>query len=254
MLNSFELSDNIIQNLKRNPQVPFFGKVGNELFTAKVIISNYHEKIENYFSRLGGESLIDFCKRMEIDMEYPHFGLRVEFEKEFSLVAHDDQRLLEDGIRKLVDAFGPVIFRNVKLPPCDENTQHKAIFSDLNFHRDRGEGLPYQWSLYYRDPQDPKHTRPRLSSTVFIPNLVAFLQNQKENGVPRETALQSCYNIFQDRDTVSDAIEKNVILEQRWDAPDYHGEVVVINNPPMFHASFYRMKKRGFRIKVRYLD
>ena len=46
----------------------------------------------------------------------------------------------------------------------------------------------------------------------------------------------------------------NVVLEQRWDEPEGVGEIAMIDNATMLHASYYRdISELGYRIGVRYL-
>ena len=125
----------------------------------------------------------------------------------------------------------------------------------MKFHRDRNEFQPTPYSLYTRDPFDEEQMQPRTSSTLFIANIVAYLQCIKEEEYDqiKSKGTNSHYNIFQNAD-IPDLINKT-ILEHRWDEPENIGEISMIDNRTMLHASFYRNPlKEGYRIGVRYLS
>ncbi len=87
---------------------------------------------------------------------------------------------------------------NAHLDSASRAQGRRHIYPHLSFHFDRGRNQPRHHSLFTRDPFDPEQSAPRRSSTVFIANIVARLQRQRElGGRPRdETGLHTPYEIF----------------------------------------------------------
>ena len=295
-------------------------------FEAELIIPDYAENIVQYYSEFSPVELSELAIYFSLNTPFLSMGVRLRFEQPVHLSLHTKDMLLYPEVQKLVRLFGPVILQNAILDDCGSDNEHKAIFADLRFHRDRGDGLDRQYSLYYRDPFDPEQALPRTSSTVFMSNMAVYLQYQREQ---KQTSLsagvKSHYNLFssvyqltsasiaklkaatdakgmqkipssileqlhavltstlaaEQEDLFLQKLEKVigrqavvkyqrllldsslfsdepvsaslgcVVMEQKWDA-DNQGEIAIIHNPDLFHASYYR-QSRGYRIRVRYL-
>jgi len=242
-----------LMNLLKTPHSKIRGGFNGSSYEASIAIPNYANLITKHYADIIGTSLKIFCQRVEIPFELSHFGLVVKFKHQVQLKLHDENRNLDNELREITQIFGPVLLKNVLLNECNQDHQHKAIFENLNFHKDRGHSLPLQYSLYYRSPTDPEQALPRTSSTLFIANIVAYLQNLKEKG-KHKNELQRHYKFSEwTKEMVSEAIQNDLVLEQPWDEPENTGEVVIIYNRNVFHASHYRIK-RGYHINVRYLE
>ncbi|PCJ62827.1 MAG: hypothetical protein COA79_01505 [Planctomycetota bacterium] len=305
-----------LSSLLKDPEKSKEGEINGYPYRAKIGITHYDDHIQKQYEGIVGSSLNNFCQKVSIPFHRNNFGLIIEFKKQASLQIHDLNMMMNNEFQEIVQMFGPLIMRNIILDDIGEENEHKAIFSDLNFHRDRGFGLPRQYSLYYRSPNDPDHALPRKSSTVFITNIVAYLQYLQEHDHKYKMNLDNHYNLFKPLYQITDAslrllkeklpadliskisslkdhealhkmeflnnlgksirmsdMEKyssvllksftskdekiapligKIILEQDWSAPKNNGEIVIIDNQEIFHASHYR-NGRGYRIRVRYL-
>lgn len=65
-------------------------------------------------------------------------------------------------------------------------------------------------------------------------------------------AWRGFYNLFDEQDTTG--LIGKTLLEYRWDAPQGTGEIAVLFNGTILHASYYRRTAlKGYPISVRYL-
>lgn len=244
----------LLERLWRNPHQTIEGKAGGVSFRARVGLSNYVDRLKGYYGGLVGADPRGLCEEFELPPLFEQFGFVCDFSEPIELQVYDEGMVLDDGIRAIVQRFGPVMLRNVYLAEGHRSEGHRARFEHLNFHYDRGRHHPDQHSIYIRDPFDSEQREPRGASTIFVPTLVTALQHAKEQGLSKLDAscVQQHYHLF-DSEEVLGALGE-IILEQSWDAPNGQGEVIAIDNRPIFHASYYpRRFTKGWKIGVRYL-
>ncbi len=231
-----------LDTLCREPGAPVRGNLGKHGFTARICISNYTENVKR---RYGVEAT-----RSVVPIEFPHFGSVFEFDQAVEIPVFDENRVLDQGLRKIVEALGPVILRNAHMPARHRLEGQRNIFSSLKFHVDRGSTQEDCYSLFWRDPFDEFHKMPRTSSTLIVTNAAAFLQARKE-GDP-SASFKPLYQLFE-KENMSEMIG-DVVLEQPWRAPAGTGEITILDNRTVLHASYYaRPENRGYPIGVCYL-
>ncbi len=253
-MNHPQIKQQVIDALLRNPEKPVTGEIKGCRFAAHIGIPNYSEKVLAHYPEAASLGLSEICRRTEVPyFHFQHFGLFCVFESPAKLHLYDEERTLEEDVREMVHSFGPVIFQNAYLDAVGGKEDQRNIFSHLNFHFDRGSNQPTQYSLFSRSPTDPVQSAPRKSSTLYISNVVAHLQFCREHGLsPEKEPGRPRYDIFH-----NEKMKKmigQVALEHAWDAPKNTGEVAIIHNRPLLHASYYRKKGvRGYPIGVRYL-
>lgn len=228
--------------LLHKPDESVFGTFGGSAYTARIAIPHHAENVAAHY----GSSL----SRSAVPLEYPHFGAIIEFTTPVELAVCDENRLLNPGLREIVAALGPVILRNAFLPQRNRREGQRNIFPSLRFHVDRGVTQEDRYSLFWRDPFDEVHRSPRSSSTLILANAVAYLQAQSEGD--RTPHFKTLYQLFEAAD-MSKVIGK-VVLEQGWRAPAGTGEIAILDNRTVLHASYYaEPEDRGYPIGVQYL-
>ena len=218
------------------------GTAGGIPFSARVAIPNHTEMVRrHYAAQLGA------CA---IPIQFAQFGVCIEFERPVEFRVHDAGRVLDDGLREIIETFGPVMIRNAVMPDGERTGGQRNIFPNLRFHFDRGATQADRYSLFWRDPFDPVQREPRTSSTLILANAVAQLQALKEGDTTRD--LKSLYQLYDDED-VGPSIGE-VMIEQSWNAPIGTGEIAILDNRTVLHASHYRRPQdKGYPIGVRYL-
>jgi hypothetical protein len=181
--------------------------------------------------------------------QFMQFGAVIEFSNEMTVPAFDDMLVLHPELKSLINQYGAVILRNVRILEQNGSGYQKNIFPNLVFHIDRGPQFSNQYTFFYRNPDDPEHYRPRTTSTLITPNLAAQLQARRENlgGESTPTNIRLFNNNSQ-----KSAIG-NYVLEQKWDAPEGTGEVCILDNRTTLHASYHR-QEGGYPISVKYLS
>ncbi len=242
-----------LDHLWRNPREIVEGKINGSRYRAGIAIPDYAGNIASHFAGIGAGDLDDICRRVSVPFQFPNFGLFCEFDRPIGLAIFAEDMTLDDDLRRMLARFGPVIIRNAHLPRDGRAEGQRNIFPHLNFHFDRGANQPTQYSLFTRDPFDPVQVQPRQSSTVFVANIVAHLQFAKERGKrPDAEKLRSRYDIFMDEPM--DDVLGRIVLEHAWDQPQGTGEISLLHNRAVLHASYYRKKDtKGYPIGVRYL-
>lgn len=221
-------------------------------FEATLCIRDYARKIEGFYENIPRGGLEYLCGKAGIPFAFRHFGLVVSFRSPARLELYDCERQLAPAVKSLIRRFGPVIFENALSVTSDPVDPQRNIFPHLDFHVDRGRNQPNQYSLYSRDPEDPEQRQPRGTSTLFVANIVGHLQAIREGSIGTdETGSKALYKIFQKSGAAEKALDK-VILNHRWNAPEGTGELVVIDNRTVLHASYHRPRK-GWPIGTRYL-
>ncbi len=242
-----------LDHLSRNPSEIVEGKINGSRYRAGIVIPDYARNIGSHFASVGADDLDAICRRTLIPFEFSTFGLFFEFDRPIDLAIHAEDMTLDEDLRFMLARFGPVIIRNAHLPRDGQKESQRNIFPHLNFHFDRGANQPTQYSLFIRDPFDSVQAQPRLSSTVFVANIVAHLQYAKERGIqPHAGKKRSRYDVFLDEPM--DDVLGRIVLEHAWDRPVGTGEISLLHNRTVLHASYYRIKDtKGYPIGVRYL-
>lgn len=209
-------------------------------FTAEVVIPAYSKKLTSHYNVNGGG--------FPAGAEFQNFGLLIEFDQPTEVLVYDDDWHLPDGLKDLVKTFGPVMLRNAYLSQSKRQEGQRNIFESLAFHLDRGHHMENRYSLFIRDPFDPIQRAPRESSTLILSYNATQLQAIKEGKPIGPTKPR--YNIFTDEDV--EKLAGSVMLRQRWAAPEGTGELCILDNRTVYHASYYAHDK-GYPIGVRYL-
>jgi len=251
MSHRLEFGKSALDALAANPQKVIEGKINGSNYQARIAIPEYANNIARHYSCGGGLDAI--CRSTSIDFDFRNFGFVCEFDRPIELDLYDQDYTLDDSVRSIIHRFGPIIIRNAQLPSDSDGEPQRNIFSNLNFHFDRGSNQPTQYSLFTRDPHDPVQSKPRTSSTVFVANIVAHLQYAREQRRrPEELAWQTRYDIF--LKDISSALQDDVVLEHAWSEPEGTGEISLLYNRTVLHASYYRnTTAKGYPISVRYL-
>lgn len=241
--------------LKRTPTGEIRGAIGGSPFTARIAIPNYGERIAHHYRSIAPRGLAAACAAAEIPFNLAQFGLVLCFAEPTELPIHDTDMALNGSVRALVDCFGPVIFRNAYLDGSVRQRFHRNIFPHLRFHVDRGPAMPNQYSCFTRDPFDAEQRAPRATSTLFIANIVAWLEMVRAGACDpgTERGVRASYELFNGVDMAP--LFGSTVLEQPWCEPDGTGEVAVIDNRTVQHASYHKDGRTGgYRIGARYLD
>lgn len=233
--------------LQRDPGAGFEGRLNGAGYRARIAIPDYGTRIEKHYGRqLGGRGL----GALAIEFPFRHFGLTIDFDKPVELAVHDDGRRLDAGLRALLRRFGALTIANAYLPKGARESAQRNVFQSLRFHVDRGRNQDDNISLFWRDPFDPVQRRPRSSSTLVLANAAAYLQAVKQGR--GEHKFKLLYHLFEDEDIAP--LIGEVMVELGWRAPEGVGEIALVDNLAVLHASYYpRPKNKGYPIAVRYL-
>ena len=240
--------------LKRNPAEEIRGAIGGASFTARIAIPNYGGRIAHHYRAIAPKGLAVACATAGIPFGLTQFGLVLRFAEPTELPIHDADMTLNDQVRALVDSFGPVIFRNAYLDGGVRQRCHRNIFPHLRFHLDRGPAMSNQYSCFTRDPFDAEQRRPRATSTLFIANIVAWLEMVRAGACDPavERGVRASYDLFGGADMAP--LLGNTVLDQPWNEPDGTGEIAVIDNRTVQHASYHKDGRTGgYPIGARYL-
>ncbi|MFT4930057.1 MAG: hypothetical protein ACI8WB_006193, partial [Phenylobacterium sp.] len=239
-MNILHIAEPIIESLLKDPYKVIPAMVGNSQAHIHINIPDYFNQLQQFYGNTILPDLPTVIHRSGIDFDTLHFGLVICFEEPVILTMHNQALELLGNSKALISQFEVVTIINASLDQESRDYGHRNRFPHLKFHRDRNELQPTPYSLYTRNPFDPEQRKPRISSTVFIANLVAYLQCMKQRDYQQiaEKGSQSHYNIFKEED-ISQIIGK-VILEHRWDATEGTGEISMLDNRRSLHASFMR--------------
>lgn len=231
-----------LAGLLRDPEAPATGRAAGATYAARLAIPHYRDRLARHYGTDPRDVGLDFA--------FEHFGVEIEFAAPVELALYDEGRVLDAGLRALIARFGPVVLRNAYLPARSRAGGQRNIFQSLSFHLDRGPTQPDGYSLFQRDPFDPVQRAPRSSATLVLANAAAYLQALEEGAAPH--AFRRRYTLFAAEDVA--ALAGRVLFAQRWDAPEGTGELAVLDNRTVLHASYYRRPEaRGYPIGVRYL-
>lgn len=223
-------------------------------YSAQIAIPDYGARVVKHYADVAPEGLDVACSQAGVPFDIPRFGLIINFDHMAEIAIHCGNMVLDESIRALVGQFGPVIFRNAYIAGPVRQRFHRNIFPHLRFHFDRGADAINQYSCFTRDPFDMEQKRPRASSTLFIANIVAWLETTRTgSGTPgQEHGVCANYDLFAGI-TAADLFGR-IILEQPWDEPDGTGEIAVIDNRTVLHATYNKDgKTSGYPIGARYL-
>lgn len=210
------------------------------VYASQIQIQSYQKHILSIYGSLPPD--------LEDHTIFANFGLQVSFHEPTEISLMDGRDTLFPAVKALLGKYGAVTLTNVTLPEPDRQDSQSNIFPDLKFHYDRTVSQGNYYSMFYRDPNRKDHLPPRTSSTLIISNLAVELEARKcgqWNG-----SLQPWYDLFKDQDP--SALIGKILLEQRWDSPHGTGELTMVDNSKVMHASYYRHSK-GYPIAVRYL-
>lgn len=253
-MNTVQIPPTIISALIQSPNHSINCQIANKNATLSIAISHYTEQLADYYGTNIFPDITKVCQRSGIDYHTQHFGLQIAFERPTELDLHDHTLNLLGDLKTLINNFEVVTITNAYVNQQFKDIGHRNRFPHLKFHRDRNASQPTPYSLYTRDPRCKEQYQPRISSTLFISNLVAYLQCMKERDYQQiqQQGPQSHYDIFYQTD-INEIINK-VVLEHRWDMPQGTGEIAILDNRTTLHASYLRDKiNHGYRIGVRYL-
>jgi len=250
---SFNLSNDLTQ-LFANPQGVVIGAYAGKTYKLKIAIPDYAKKVSEYYQDILSSDLQALSQRVEIPFSFNHFGLVCEFVEAVELNLHDDKMNLDESIKSVVDRIGPLMIKNAYLSSQKRGIGHRNRFPHLSFHVDRSPNQPTPYSMFTRDPFDQEQVEPRTASTVFVANIVAYLQlvKEKQCDPASEKGARTLYNIFSQ--TRMEDVLHRIVLEQAWNAPHGTGEICIQDNRTVQHASYYRdAARQGYRIGVRYV-
>ncbi|NQV84728.1 MAG: hypothetical protein HQ494_13020 [Rhodospirillales bacterium] len=223
------------------------GNQGGTSFDVETLIPGHHARIKDHYADLVTGPLDAMSRSVGLTVPQNNFGLRLAFGQPTEVEVYDRDMVLDAALREIIGEFGAVVLRNAYMPGVHRAEGQRNIFPDLSFHIDRGSNQEEQYSLFCRDPFDPQQKEPRGSSTLIASKLVCYLQKTREAGGVASPLGAQC-NIFRDGDMGLGEI----MIEQAWDAPVGTGEVCIVDNRTVLHASYYK-PSRGYPIGVRYL-
>jgi len=240
--------------LAGNPRGELRGRLAGVAYRAAIAIPDYGRSVARHYAQQTGGGLPAASARSQIPFDLAQFGLVIAFESPVEIAVHDPAMRLDDGIRALVGRFGPVIMRNAMVDHTLRGMFHRNIFPPLRFHVDRGPTMPNQYSCFTRDPFDAEQRGPRASSTLFIANIVAWLESLRNGDAASGASpgVKPSYDLFTGQDVT--ALFGDIILEQPWAAPAGTGEIAVLDNRTVLHATWHKDGRTpGYRIGARYL-
>ncbi len=200
----------------RDPGAVASGCLNGAGYTARVAIPDYRERVARHYSCDPGSLSPPF--------EFPQFGIIVEFATPTEIALHGADMHLDESVRTVLGRYGAVSLRNAYLPPQDRSSSQRNVFSSLRFHVDRGDTQQDYVSMFWRDPFDPVQRIPRTSSTLILPNAVAYLQARAEGQANGE--FKPHYSLFEQTDLRP--LIGDTLLELAWDAPEGTGDISTI--------------------------
>lgn len=252
---SFVCDRNIIRELFKSPASPVKGNIGGSACRFNIVSPHYVELVSRHYSQQLTHDLNYYHDYLKIPALFSHFGLCIDFTEPTELHLHDENMFLPDDIKELLKIFGVLILRNAYLDSSVRDMGHRNRFPQLNFHVDRIPSQVSYYSVYTRNPFDEIQKYPRTSSTLFIPTLVAYLQGLVEG----KTTILSNEGLINNAVLFNEESVKEIIntiaIEHAWDKPEGTGELSIINNCNILHASYYpNIYNKGYQIGVRYLS
>jgi len=243
-----------LEQLIRSPDQTFHGSLGQQKYSAQIVIPHYLHQLERYFQSVIGGSLQNECSNSNVPFTFEHFGVSIKFQNPLEVNLYDNELFLNPGLLEIINRIGPIMFKNVYFNTSIRDDGHRNRFPQFQFHIDRSKKQPTRYSLYTRNPFDEEQKYPRTASTLFTSNISAYLQGVKQGLLKKHIDQGSPTSaLLFEKEDLEDIFGK-VILEQRWDEPEGTGEIAIIDNATVLHASYYRdASQSGYRIGVRYL-
>jgi hypothetical protein len=245
---------NWLNQLINNPYSTIEGQFGKSDYVAKLALPNYSQRLLNHYGAVLHGNLSSYSQKVRIPYSFKHFGVIIDFIEATELELHDAEMVLDEGLRQIIARTGPLIIRNAYMVAKFRDQGHRNRFPHLNFHIDRSENQPTQYSMYTRNPFDPEQQYPRTSSTLFIPSIVGNLQAVTENqpNAANDVGIRNTYTLFNNENMKT--LLGDIVLEHGWDRPEGVGEISMLDNRTALHASYYRNPaEKGYKIGVRYL-
>lgn len=243
-----------LARLEHAPDTVLCDSAQGQAYSAKIAIPRLRQNIERHFANVIQGSLEQECRVAEIEFGFEHFGVVIRFDQPTEVQLYNDEMTIHRSLCDIIAKVGPVIFKNAYLTSAVRSYGHRNRFPHLQFHIDRNSRQTTRYSMYTRDPFDDEQRFPRTASTLFAANIVGHLQGIKDGSVTRHehTGTRASAPLFESENMAT--VINQVILEQRWDEPEGTGEIAVIDNATLLHASYYRnLNTLGYRIGVRYL-
>lgn len=251
----FDIPQDIISKLELNPDATITGNLFGHSYDIKIIITNYSDLIQKFYQPQLEHNLNHYMQNLKLPPLFKHFGICVSFKEPVEIHLHNLEMEMEDSAKQLITKYGALILHNVHLDSEMRDMGHRNRFPQLNFHIDRNPHQDTHYSLYTRNPFDEEQKHPRTSMTVFIPYLVAYLQALKEGrgSIADEDGLITRSELYKPLDIPE--LLNSVILPHTWDQPEGVGEISIIDNANILHASYYPNEaNKGYRIGVRYVS
>lgn len=249
----FALQEEAYGYLAKGGVRPMTVRIGGHEAEVSILVPSYKAKVFSHYADIVGGDPAGFLNRSQLPLPFAHFGVQCVFKRPAELMVLDGQMQVVSGLKRLMAAHGPVIIKNAYLLAWQRKETHRNRFPHLNFHRDRSPSQPTRFSVYTRDPFDEIQRQPRTSSTLFTANAVGYLQAIREGlNEDREPGCAPSYNLFAKANMAE--LLGGLIVEHRWDEPEGVGEISMLDNATMLHASYYRRAhEKGYRIGVRYV-
>lgn len=251
----FDITQDILAKLELNPDSSVSGNISGHSFEAKIIIPNYLQIIQQAYKTQLDHSLDYYINNLKLPALFKHFGVCISFNEPTEIHLHNLDMELESSAKQLIDKYGALILHNVHLDSDMRDMGHRNRFPQLNFHIDRNPQQDTHYSLYTRNPFDEEQKQPRTSMTVFIPYLVAYLQGIKEGrgSIADEDGIITRSELYTPVEIPE--LLNSVILPHTWDQLEGVGEISMIDNANILHASYYPDESnKGYRIGVRYVS
>jgi len=249
----FTINQQLLATLAGDPAATVEAVIAGQPCSVNIVIPYYVGRLRDFYSVDVFSGLDAAIKTSGIDFSFQHFGLNIHFHQPTEISLHDADMALIPVIKQLVEKFGPVIIKNTYFTSEVRDLGHRNRFPHLKFHYDRSVLQPTVYSLYARNPFDDEQKSPRIASTLFIPNIIAYLQCVKEKNFSavERPGLSSNYDLFMEENM--DDVISTLAVEHGWDEPEGVGEISLIDNRTVLHASYYKDGfHEGYRIGVRY--
>jgi len=243
-------------SLLRNPEGAVSGAHRGVPFRARVIVPGNRARIDRHYRDIVPALSSNRHAPSDMPRAFEQFGLQLCFERPAEIAVHDRNMMLDPSIRALVATFGPVILRNAVVGGDARQRYHRNIFPHLRFHTDRGPTMPNRYSCFARDPADAAQRAPRDSSTLFVATVVAWLEGVRDGQIDPAVnrGAPMALDLFAGGDGVAGLLG-DIILEQPWSEPDGTGEITVIDNATVLHATYHKIERiKGYPIGARYLS
>ena len=249
------ITQDVISKLELNPHLPVQGNLNGHAYQIRILIPNYIPQVQQYYKDELKHDLNYYHINLKLPVLFKNFGICIEFKKPTAIHLHNIEMELEGSAKHLISKYGALIIYNAYLDSELRDMGHRNRFPQLNFHIDRNPHQKSHYSLYTRNPFDEEQKYPRTSMTLFIPYLVAYLQGIKEGKgiIADQDGLITRSELYKASQIPN--LLNSLILPHTWDQPEGVGEISIIDNANLLHASFYPNEaNKGYRIGVRYVS